>query len=1103
MTKRLGFLIMLLALALGSIVAQVRVKGVVVSQTDGEPLIGVNVMVSGQNLGTVTDIDGQFELTVPNGQQLIVSYVGMTTQTLDPKPTMKIFMREEKQLEEVVVTGLSKMDRRLFTGATTQIKADESLLSGVADVSRSLEGRSAGVSVQNVSGTFGTAPKIRVRGATSIYGSSKPLWVVDGIIMEDVTDIDADALSSGDAETLISSAIAGLSSDDIESFQILKDGSATSIYGARAMAGVIVITTKKGRAGQAHINYTGEYTTRLRPQYSQFNILNSQDQMAIYQEMRDKGWLTMSNLLNAQNYGVYGKMYELENTYNAATGQFALLNTPEAENAYLRNAEMRNTDWFEQLFNVNLMQNHSLSLSGGTDKSTYYASLSAMMDPGWYKQSEVKRYTMNVNVTHNLLENLSINLLGSASYRNQRAPGTISQSTDVVSGEVSRDFDINPFSYALNSSRVLDPSADYVSNYASFNIFRELDNNYIDMNVVNTRYQMELKYKPIQDLEISAIGAIKYDATTQEHKTMDDSNQAEAYRSMKNSQIRDANRLLYTDPDYANSLPISVLPNGGIYQRTDNRMVAYDFRASATYNKTIANTHILNLFAGTEVSGNNRSRTWFNGWGLQYSQGEIPFYTYQFFKKSIEENSDYYSVGNTRYRSAAFFGNATYSYRGKYTANGTLRYEGTNQMGMSRNARWLPTWNMAGSWNVHEEDFFENLMPTLSHLTLKASYSLTGDRVPAGISNSTVILMSYNSYRPNAGDKESGIAFQELENKNLTYEKKHELNIGFEAGFLANRINVEADFYSRDNFDLIGPTTTQGVGGQITCYANMAAMKSWGQEFTISAHAYKSKNFNWNTSFIFSHNENEITELNSASNVMSYVSGAGFAKVGYPNRALYSIPFKGLDENGYPTFLNQDGYITRTDVNFQERENTDFLIYEGPTDPTYTGSFSNIFTYKNWKLNIFLTYSMGNVLRLDPVFSAQYTDMSSMTKEFKNRWMMPGDENVTDIPVILSYREYATNSSLKRAYNAYNYSDIRVAKGDFIRLKEISVSYDFPKNLLDKTPIANASIKMQGTDLMLLYADKKLNGQDPEYCRVGGVSAPMPKQFTMTLKVGF
>ena len=215
---------------------------------------------------------------------------------------------------------------------------------------RSLEGRAAGVSVQNVSGTFGTAPKIRVRGATSIYGSSKPLWVVDGVIMEDVVDVSADQLSSGNANTLISSAIAGLNSDDIESFQILKDGSATSIYGARAMSGVIVVTTKKGKSGQSHISYTGEYTMRLVPSYSTFNIMNSQDQMSIYQELQQKGYLNYAETSTAVNSGIYGKMYELLNAYDSTTGMFGLANTTEAKAGYLRSAEYRNTNWFKELF---------------------------------------------------------------------------------------------------------------------------------------------------------------------------------------------------------------------------------------------------------------------------------------------------------------------------------------------------------------------------------------------------------------------------------------------------------------------------------------------------------------------------------------------------------------------------------------------------------------------------------------------------------------------------------------------------------------------------------------------------------------------------------
>ena len=290
--KRFYLMLVWLCLLPVGLLAQTRISGIVLDET-GEGAIGANVVVEGTTIGTVTDFDGQFELNVPDGKKnVVISYLGYKTVTVPAKPNMKVTLQtESQQIQEVVVTGMYQQDKRLNTGSTTRIDAEKSKLDGIADISRSLEGRAAGVSVQNVSGTFGTAPKIKMRGATSIYGSSKPLWVVDGVIMEDAVEIDAESLSSGDAITLISSAIAGLNADDIESFQILKDGSATSIYGARAMAGVIVVTTKKGVAGQTRINYTGEFTMRLKPSYREFNISNSQEQMNIYREMEKKGWL--------------------------------------------------------------------------------------------------------------------------------------------------------------------------------------------------------------------------------------------------------------------------------------------------------------------------------------------------------------------------------------------------------------------------------------------------------------------------------------------------------------------------------------------------------------------------------------------------------------------------------------------------------------------------------------------------------------------------------------------------------------------------------------------------------------------------------------------
>lgn len=1100
---RWGILLVMLLLCLPVTLAQTSgktIKGQVVDET-GEPLPGASVRIVGTTQGASTDLDGKFSLTMPAGKtKLLVSFVSYKEQTVTAKSGMVIRLEpDSKMIGEVVVTGMVTTDKRLFTGASDKLSADKIKLEGMPDVSRGLEGRSAGVSVQNVSGTFGTAPKIRVRGATSIHGSSKPLWVVDGVIQEDVVEVGADALSSGDATTLISSAIAGLNADDIESFQILKDGSATSIYGAKAMAGVIVITTKKGRSGMSSFSYTGEFTSRLVPTYGEFNIMNSQDQMDFYMDMQNKGWLPFSGTMRRSSFGVFGKMYQMMNTYDPVRGQFLLGNTPEDQASYLRHAELRNTDWFRELFSPSLMQNHAISMTTGTEKSQTYVSLSAMIDPGWTKASKVHRYTGNFNNTYNFTPKFSITSIGGLSYRQQQAPGSIASNNDAINGTVSRGFDINPYSYALNSSRTLDPNAYYQRNYAPFNILNELDNNYIDLDVFDLKLQTELKWRPIRGLSLSALGSIKYSGTTTEHKVTERSNMALAYRAMDDATMIDSNSWLYKDPDKANSLPFSILPAGGFYYTNRYKMLSYDFRGSATYNTEIADKHIINSYAGIEFNSQDRSSNSFDGWGMQYEGGEIPFWDYNAFKQMREQNAHYYSLYNTFVRTHAVFGTATYSYQGKYTLTGTLRYEGSNRLGRSRKARWLPTWNVATAWNVHEEGWFKK-QKLMNHLTLKASYSLTADAGPA--SNSLVVIRSYTPWRLETSASETANQISGFENSELTYEKKNELNFGVDMGFFDNRINVTADAYTRRNYDLMGSILTPS-GDR---FGNSAKMKSHGFELSISTKNIQSKRFSWSTDFIFGYAKNEVTQLRSNDYMWSFISGSGFARVGYPVRALFSIPFTGLDDEGFPTYSINGNEVNRTNygtINLRQIQDLDFLVYEGPTDPIYTGSLGNIFTFGDFRLNLFVTYSGGNKIRLDPVFASAYDDLTATPHDFKNRWAVVGEEQRTDIPVLPSTMDHNRISSIGMGYNAYNYSTARVADGDFVRLKEISLTYTLPSKLLQGKLIKSASLKLQATNLMLLYADSKLNGQDPEFFRSGGVSAPVPKQITATLRIGF
>ncbi len=1101
--------------------AQVQVTGTVISAEDGEPVIGAAIVVKGTKTGTVTDIDGNFSLKVPEKTKTLeISYLGMRTQEVAVKPKLSITLEPEQQMiEEVVVTGMGKVDKRLFTGSSTNLKADAMMQAGATDVSRSLEGRVAGVQVTNVSGTFGTAPKIRIRGATSIYGNSKPLWVIDGVIYEDNVDVGSDELASGDAKTLISSAVAGLNSDDIESFTVLKDGSATSIYGARAMAGVIVITTKKGQKGRAQLSYTGEFTSRLKPSYRDYNIMNSQEMMGVYKEMSDKGWLQLENLANASNTGVYGYMFQQLRAYNESNGVFGLQNTEAARNAYLQEAEFRNTDWFDLLFTNAVSQSHSVSVSSGTEKSQSYFSMSLLNDPGQYiNRSKVRRYTFNGNVSYDILKNLTVRIAGSGTHRDQEAPGSLNRTTDVVTGEVKRDFDINPFSYAMNTSRCLDPNISYTRFYTRFNIFDELDNNYNDITQDELMVRGELEWKPVRGLSLNGLISARMTSSRRVQNVMDDSNQANAYRAGTdatddNSTVRYANSLLYTDPDNDLAIPETVLPVGGIKYQYDDLMRSNSYRFSADYRNVFKDVHTINAMGGIDLTTLHRTAVTWTGWGYQYNNGGITYTPYLWLKQMNEENTEYFSEGFTNTNMLAYYATATYSYDQRYTISGTYRYEGTNRLGKSTKSRWLPTWNISGSYDIASEPWMKEIHDKwLSAMKLRLSYSLTADTGPVWVTNATAIYHTANVWRPTTSAAESMIYLSDIANSELTFEKKHEFNVGLDMGFLDDRISLITDVYWRNNFDLIGKTYTQGAGGVISKMANVADMKANGVEVSISTVPVRTRRFNWSLDFNYTYTHNEITDLKTSDNAAALVMGASYGVQGYACRSLFSYEFAGLNNEGIPQVVNENNEVTVGDVNFQATENlTDYLVYSGPGDPTWNGSFGNTFNYDFGKggrvgLNFYITYSGGNPVRLDRVFSAGYSDLVSLPREFKNRWMNAGDEQYTNVPVIASRSQYYRygGTDLSTAYNAYNYSNVRVAKGDFVRMKEISLTYDFPQDLLAKAKfISRASLKVTGQNLFLLYADKKLNGQDPEYVNAGGVASPLSKQFTATLRLGF
>lgn len=1116
-----GFLVILSVFMIQSAFAQDKeVSGTVVDE-DGAPLPGVNITVEQTDKGTQTDFDGKYTIEVEKGATLKYSFVGFRekTETVGDEDVIDVIMEEStSELGEVVVTGFQDIDEIEFTGASQKVEAEDIDLGGTPDISSMLQGQVSGVNVTNVSGSFGAAPDITIRGASSIMGDTRPLWVIDGAVQEGITNVDVNDLASGDVNTLLGSEVAGLNPSDIKSIEILKDASATAQYGARALNGVIVVETKSGKRDErTSVDYRAEFAFRPTPSYHKFDRLNSQEDLSVYRELEEKGYLSIANTLQNRYGGLYNLMYRKINDFGfnpedpEGEGDFGVTNTPEEKAKFLQKYEGNNTDWFDVLFRPIPTETHTLSLTGGSENSTSYASFSYYTDPGRTTADRVDRLTGNIKNSYFFADDkVKATFKLNTSFRDQKAPGTFDRQSDDVFGEINRDFDINPFSYALNTSRALRPYDDngdfeYLRyNWAPFNIIDELHKNETDIKVHDIKFQAGVEADILPKLKYNFLGTARYAASSREHRIKDNANAAEAYRAADNTIIRDANNFLYDDPTRPDEHPRVVMPDGGILNTTDNKITTYTVRNSLEYSKSINDKHNLSLYLGQEYRQTDREERFNRGFGLQFEKGNTPFIDPDIIRKETESGRDYYGLTETKERGVSFFSNLTYDFDHKYIVNAVANYEGSNRAGRSSSARWLPTFNFSGRWNIDRETFIENL-DWVDHLSLRAGYGVVGI-ISDAASNNLPIFINDITDRRDQSTRENFIGISDLQNEDLTYEKTYETNVGFDLGMFDNRVNLNTNFYYRKGKDLIDEVRTSGIGGQFIKLGNNADMTTKGIEFELNTKNIVTDDFSWSTNLNLSAFDQKITKLLKKPTVMDLVTETGDAVKGFSQASIWSFDFDKLNEDGLPTYNlgeDKDGF---SDIDFQETEDiTDYLVHEGPRDPDLTGGIGNTFRYKNFSLEFFITFAAGNVVRLTPHYSGTYNDLDVFSEDFTDRWLIPGDEEITNVPAIPStqMRSIYGSSDVDRAYNAYNYSTERIASGSYVRMRNIKLSYSFPQSLQDKLSLNQLGLTVQATNPFLIYSDHKLHGQDPEFVNSGGVASPVAKQYTLTLNVGF
>ena len=921
-----------------------------------------------------------------------------------------------------------------------------------------------------------TTTVVSMRQATSVKSVYYPLWVIDGVIYKEDKDFNVADLASPEAKRLIAAALPGLSESDIQSFQVINDASATALYGQRALGGVISVRTSKAGQGTNSFTYQTELTYRAIPSYREFNILNSQDQMAVFNEMANGKSLDNEAVFIAAQYGVYGYLYNQIYNYNDVTGEYGVLNTDAGRAAYLRAAELRNTNWFKELYQHSIRHQHTLTFSTGTQKANYYASLNANLDPGWKRFENSQTYSFNFNADFRPFKGWRFGIRSTASYEKKHRGG-----------------DWRPGSYAPTASRTLDPNTFYAYEYTPFNIKHELQHNTRDYKTANLSLQATIDWQPITQLRLSALGALRYRDQYGVTDRDEQANASQVYRNISKSIIRSNSDYLYKPLDDPTALPQIVMPYGGIRNSQNIIDERYDGQLKAHYNDTFGRNgeHNLSAVAGLEVFEERHLNEWFDAYGVNYNLGYMTTYSPLLFTNLRNKGKQYYEIRPTLDRGVSLVGNVDYTLLGRYRVNASYRREGTNQFGRARTIRYIPTWNVGGNWSIDQESFFPKLKP-LSSLSMSLSYGMSGT-IPY-VHNALPRLKTLLPFFGDANLIEPGVYIDEPANYDLTYEKMYELNWGLNFGLFDERISAGITLFNRQGRDLIDQVFPQGTGGFVDfLYGNVAQMSAKGIELSLTTQNIRTRDFSWSTSITYSRNTNKVTRLNTSPSVKNLTDEKGAARQGYPLNSLFSIPFYKLDENGHPRFFLPDGadvlpdgrHITSPKMGGQvswtasQPEEINYLVYSGTRTPTDQGGINNSFSFKNFRLGVYLYYSFGGVKRLPEQFATKYNDHQVMGKEFNRRWLRAGDEERTNVPVIATDAHRQANPYLSNAYTNYNKSDIRVAKTDYIQLRDISLSYTVPKSFVDRLRLSSLSLKLQASNVALLYADKKLNGALP------------------------
>lgn len=933
--------------------AQVTVKGKVIGADDNLPVVGASVVVKDNpKVGTITDAEGIFTLRVPTNSILVISYIGMDSKEVKAGSSVIVKLQANDQLlNEVIVTGYGVTKKAAFTGSASVL--NEKMIGNKNDPNpiKSLEGTVPGLQMNIGSGQPGAPASIYIRGRNSLNSGTQPLYVIDGVPFNN----DAIGIRSDEGQT--TSPLSTINAADISNITVLKDATATAIYGARAANGVIVITTKRGQTGKPVINFTAKLGIENLPSYTnRYKLLNAAKnlelgQEALLNEYKDYG--------SESTFGYYNESYGLGLNYDAEGAKsFYDWYTDSGNGGYLTH-QGADTNWMKEITRTGILQNYSFDISGGGKSETapvYYGSFSYDSNKSFMKGKDLKRYSFRFNmdqapsqwVKYGFNTNLSL------TETNMGSGG------GYFSDPMTQVYMMNPFTTVRTATG--DWNFDTPTGYNPVALRSEYGDKSLakQYRVLLSPY-VQINFTP--DLYFVSRGGM-------DAYFIDEF----GYWSFLSSQGKDMN---------------------GMGENAYTTRMLLTITNTLNYVKTLNKVHHLNFMLGQE------------GQTRHLKEGYLSSSNYPVIDKNdviLASVPGSASTNRSDLKLSSFFANAQYDYDNKYYASASLRFDGSSRFAAGH--RWATFWSVGGKYRISAENFMESTKDWLTNLSLRASYGTTGNQEVGNqdISSGWYAAGDWYGYGYNYNGV-PGSAHIQFANKDLKWEETDKFNVGFDMT-LFDRINLTFDYYNHITKDMVFSVPLSYTTGLSSIYKNIGKLSNTGFEIAVNALLIKSKDVNWDVTFTGSYNKNEIKKLSTDNPIESTYQ---ITKVGKPIYQYYMKAWAGVNPQtgAAQWYLNETGDEVTTNYNKAAKR------YLGSSNPKFLGSFSTSVNAYGFDLTLQMNYSLGakiygNNLRYDEQTGSSFYE-NTTNYVYENRWKKAGD--IALVPRITSANTYADKHS--------------------------------------------------------------------------------------------